>query len=149
LHALNIVHRDLKPENILIADERNLEIKLADFGIATMCEDGDKLELVCGTFPYIAPEVINKEGYGKKADLWSVGIIAYLLLQGKLPFDSEDKEEIAKWILKEDVSIVTTDNLSHATPQAADFISKLTTKNPAQRIDAEALNHSWLQSVLC
>ncbi|CAG9335337.1 unnamed protein product [Blepharisma stoltei] len=149
LHGLNIVHRDLKPENILVADEENLEIKLADFGIATRCEDGERLELVCGTFPYIAPEVINKEGYGKKADLWSVGIIAYLLLKGKLPFDSEDKEEIAKWILKEDASIVTTDNLLNATPQATEFISKLIAKNPAQRMDAEALHHSWLQSVLC
>lgn len=95
MHDLGIVHRDLKPENILCGE--NLEdLKIADFGLSKMIMPTEKMEQACGTLSYVAPEVLTNKGYGKEADLWSVGVIMFLLLCGKLPFDGENAEDIIK-----------------------------------------------------
>ncbi|RXN27069.1 phosphorylase b kinase gamma catalytic skeletal muscle heart isoform [Labeo rohita] len=90
LHTHNIVHRDLKPENILLDDDLN--IKLTDFGFSIQIEPGQRLNEVCGTPGYLAPEIIecsmdpNHAGYGPAVDLWSAGVIFYTLLAGSPPF---------------------------------------------------------------
>jgi len=95
LHDLGIVHRDLKPENILCGEELE-DLKIADFGLSKMVLPTEKMEAACGTLSYVAPEVLTAQGYGKEADLWSVGVILFLLLCGKLPFDGADTNEIIR-----------------------------------------------------
>jgi serine/threonine protein kinase len=81
LHDQNIVHRDLKPENLLLVSTRleEIEIKLADFGFSTMAAGNDVLRTNCGTLMYMAPEIIKGETYGKAVDMWSVGVITYVM----------------------------------------------------------------------
>ena len=101
IHNNNIIHRDLKPSNIFISDK--MELKIGDFGlIAKVSKDNDRHKECCGTYPYMAPEVFNpgEKGYSYEVDIWSIGIIMYNLLSGKLPFSSEftNKEENEKEI---------------------------------------------------
>ena len=89
------MHRDLKPENILCGEELE-DLKIADFGLSKMVLPKEKMDSACGTLSYVAPEVLTMQGYGREADLWSVGVIMFLLLCGKLPFDGEDHNEIIR-----------------------------------------------------
>ena len=87
-HRHKIVHRDLKPENLLLDD--NLNVKIADFGLSNLLEDGKFLKTSCGSPNYAAPEVIAGRVYaGPEVDIWSCGVILYVLLCGRLPFDDE------------------------------------------------------------
>ena len=85
LHKLNIVHRDLKPENILLSSPTERRVLVSDFGLATTMRDGKLLREACGSPEYVAPEVLRPQhhGYGTKADLWSVGVVAYIMLCGE------------------------------------------------------------------
>lgn len=88
-HRLKIVHRDLKPENILLDDDLN--VKLADFGLSNEIVDGDFMKTSCGSPNYAAPEVIKGTLYtGPEVDVWSSGVILYVILCGRLPFENED-----------------------------------------------------------
>lgn len=81
LHEQNIVHRDLKPENLLMSSPKeDADVKLADFGLSTFAENDFALKTSCGTLTYVAPEVLKGEKYGKKVDMWSLGVITYILL---------------------------------------------------------------------
>ncbi len=82
LHSIGIIHRDIKPENILISmDNHNhvTEIKIIDFGFAKLFNDCEKLNEMCGTPNYVAPEILRNCGYDKSADIWSLGVIMYLM----------------------------------------------------------------------
>lgn len=86
LHSCNILHRDIKPENILLASHDSAEVKLSDFGIAKVLEEeGEdarsrgRAYTSCGTDYYVAPEVLNGEGYDNKVDLWSLGVVVYIM----------------------------------------------------------------------
>lgn len=97
VHSAGIVHRDLKPENILYASMSvHSPIKLVDFGLAAYHVAGvdDPLTLPCGTAAYAAPEVLLCQGYDQRADIWSLGVITYILLSGMPPFDDEDQETL-------------------------------------------------------
>ncbi|VDN57719.1 unnamed protein product [Dracunculus medinensis] len=98
-HAHNICHRDLKPENLLLDDRNN--IKVADFGMASLQVEGSMLETSCGSPHYACPEVIRGEKYdGRKADVWSCGVILYALLVGALPFDDDNLRNLLEKVKK-------------------------------------------------
>ena len=98
-HSMNITHRDLKPENILIDKELNNSLKIIDFGAGTLVEKGQKLSLQYGTSYYIAPEVLAKK-YDEKCDVWSIGVMMYILLCGFPPFNGETDEQIISKVKK-------------------------------------------------
>ena len=102
IHKLNIMHRDLKPENVLISkkEENGLyRVKICDFGTSHLFEEGEKEKKVIGSAFYIAPEVLKKK-YDFKCDLWSVGVIMYVLLTKKIPFHGTSDKEVRKNIKK-------------------------------------------------
>jgi calcium-dependent protein kinase len=98
MHNSYISHRDLKPENVLYAMD---EVKLGDFGISNKFGDSDELQMssVVGTPHYVAPEVLSGR-YGKECDLWSLGVILYVMLSGKMPFDGEDVKDVLELIMR-------------------------------------------------
>jgi len=92
-HKLKIVHRDLKPENVLLDDDLN--VKIADFGLSNEIKDGDFLKTSCGSPNYAAPEVIRGGLYtGPEIDVWSCGVILYVMLCGRLPFEDDDVQTL-------------------------------------------------------
>ena len=146
LHEYGIVHRDLKPENILLITKgENSKIKLADFGVSKILGPNEQCTESFGTISYVAPEVLQGKPYNKSVDLWSVGVIIYLLLSGFLPFDDENSEnEIIKQTIENDVSFDSSvwDNISH---EAKDLIRSLLCKEPDKRISIkEVLEHPWI-----
>jgi serine/threonine protein kinase len=143
LHDLGIVHRDLKPENILCGAELD-DLKIADFGLSKMVLPKEKMDSACGTLSYVAPEVLTMQGYGKEADLWSVGVIMFLLLCGKLPFDGECHEDIIKSTIAAEIKVsqVVWTKLSE---ESKSLMQSLLNKNPKDRITArDALKHPFI-----
>lgn len=99
-HSLKIVHRDLKPENLLLdKDEANPKIKIIDFGTSVMFKQDTPLTQKFGTPYYIAPEVLRKK-YTEKCDIWSLGVILYILLCGYPPFNGANDKQIIEAVLK-------------------------------------------------
>lgn len=86
MHQDSVVHRDIKPENILIEDIENLQIKITDFGFATYFDEEDGLDDVLGSPLYMAPEIVRRDRYDQKVDIWSAGILTAILLTGIPPF---------------------------------------------------------------
>jgi len=146
LHGNYIVHRDLKPENILLwtlGDDSC--IKLADFGFAKRVPEGkDCLKTQCGTPGYVAPELLKGNLYGLKADMWSIGVIAYILLGGYPPFVEQDQQKLFKKIRKGDYTF-HEEYWSDISKEAKSLISSMLTVDPKQRISAEkALKNKWI-----
>lgn len=94
LHRKLIIHRDLKPENIIVKDGPSIDCGIVDLGFATYEKDYDKLFKRCGTPGYVAPEILNNSAYGCKVDVFSCGIIFYMLLSSKIPFNGNSYKEI-------------------------------------------------------
>jgi len=143
-HNANIVHRDLKPENILLEANKEFDqIKIIDFGTSLVYDPNKKLDEKLGTPYYIAPEVLGKN-YGSKCDIWSIGVIVYILLSGIPPFNGKDDQEIMKAVRKGKFSF-SDKCWSSVSDQAKDFISKLLTLDQnARPTAAEALTHPWI-----
>ncbi len=145
LHTSNIIHRDLKPENILIdqVKENNFfDIKVIDFGTAKIFEKNKTEKRRIGSSYYMAPEVLKKN-YSEKCDLWSIGVILYILLSKYPPFNGKNDEEIYENIRigEYDIKSSPFDKISK---QAKNLITKLLEKNPEERLSAEkALKHDW------
>jgi tRNA A-37 threonylcarbamoyl transferase component Bud32 len=144
LHGKGIVHRDVKPENLLLSTVGDSNsIKVADFGLANIIEGGS-LQTVCGSPAYMAPEVHKMADYDEKVDLWSVGVMLYLLLSGTLPFAPPQMMEKAA---AGDYSFSGKIWKSVST-EAKDLISNLLVADPAKRFGvAETLNHPWITGV--
>ena len=147
LHEYGVVHRDLKPENILMTDNSpNADIRLVDFGLGKIIGPGEMCTDPFGTFSYVAPEVLKEKPYSFKVDLFAIGIIAYLLVAGFLPFDHETSEkEIARQTVYEPTPfpISVWKNISN---EARAFVDNLLQKNPEKRMGIqEVLQHKWLQ----
>lgn len=145
-HSRGVYHRDLKPENLLLDDEGNL--KITDFGLSAFSEhlkqDG-LLHTTCGTPAYVAPEVIGKKGYdGAKADLWSCGVILYVLLAGFLPFHDDNIVAMYKKIYRGDFKCPPW-----LSSDARRLITKLLDPNPNTRITiSKLMETSWFKKSL-
>ncbi|XP_042327327.1 death-associated protein kinase 2 isoform X1 [Sceloporus undulatus] len=146
LHAKKIAHFDLKPENIMLLDNDIPipYIKLIDFGLAHEIEDGVEFKNIFGTPEFVAPEIVNYEPLGLAADMWSIGVITYILLSGASPFLGETKQETLANITA--VNYEFDDELfSHTSDLAKDFIRKLLVKDTRKRLTIqEALSHPWI-----
>ncbi|XP_010275776.1 PREDICTED: CBL-interacting serine/threonine-protein kinase 6-like [Nelumbo nucifera] len=145
-HSRGVYHRDLKPENLLLDDEGNL--KVTDFGLSAFAEhlkqDG-LLHTTCGTPAYVAPEVIGKKGYdGAKADIWSCGVILYVLLAGFLPFQDDNIIAMYKKIYRGDFKCPPW-----FSSEARRLVTKLLDPNPNTRITiAKIMETSWFKKSL-
>merc|ERR1712048_298793 len=94
IHSKNVVHRDLKLENFLYESKNTDHLKLIDFGFSKIWEKNTKMELSCGTLSYVAPEVLKKS-YTSQCDMWSLGVIVFILLVGYMPFSGDDEVQFA------------------------------------------------------
>jgi calcium-dependent protein kinase len=143
IHTNNIVHRDLKPENVLLDTKKNNIIKIIDWGTARFFEKNKKMNKVSGTPYYIAPEVLF-EKYDEKCDIWSCGVIMYILLCGYPPFNGETDNEILNKI-KTGKYVFPEEEWDNISDEAKDLISKMLEFNPSTRYSAgDCLNHKWL-----
>ena len=144
LHDKDICHRDLKPENILFkSKDPEAEIKLIDFGLSTYTREDRTMKTRVGTPFYVAPEVL-KGNYQKSWDMWSIGVIAYVLLWGYPPFYAQTDEEIYQKIDNLDFKYLVKD-WKNISPAAKDFINKLLVKDTKKRMTPwEAMDHIWL-----
>ena len=147
-HKMKIIHRDIKPENILIKKDEDgfFRVKICDFGTSQAFKIGDIQNKVIGSEYYIAPEVLQKK-YNSKCDLWSCGVIMYILLTQEPPFNGEDEISVIRRVL---IGKYNTELLDNYSPYAKDLISKLLEKDIKKRINAEtALNHPWFDVFKC
>lgn len=156
IHKQDIVHRDMKPENILLTektDRTKLHFKIADFGLARSNYKSKDCKTFCGTPHYFAPEVINtfrnkevgeldKAGYGKQADLWSLGVILYIMLSGVPPFEDDDLyDQILDGQYEFDVH-----EWKSVSDSAKDLVKSLMKVDPKKRLTIEqALEHNWFK----
>ncbi|KAF0047717.1 hypothetical protein F2P81_001350 [Scophthalmus maximus] len=131
MHSKNIAHFDLKPENIMLSDKvsPNPNIKLIDFGLAHCFHQGEEYRSSSGTPQYIAPEVINSEPLSTASDMWSIGVITYILLSGLSPFQGETDEDTLKNVIAMKYEFFER-YFSTTSSMAKDFILKLLVKNP-------------------
>ena len=147
LHKMNIVHRDLKPENMMVSyyneKEQEIEIKLIDFGTACFYKGDKKLTLKVGSPFYIAPEVI-KGSYGFEYDVWSCGIILYILLSGLPPFQGKNNKETFK-LIEECNLTFNSHKWKKISSEAIDLVKKCLEKDVNKRIKAiDALRHPFI-----
>lgn len=147
MHSKNVIHLDLKPENILCLTKTGNQIKIIDFGMARIYDPQKKLQILFGTPEFVAPEVVNFDPITCLSDMWSVGVICYVLLSGLSPFMG-------------DTDVVTLGNVTvgrydfkdkifdSVSEEAKNFIRKLLTRDMTQRLSAEqALQDPWLTNL--
>jgi len=151
IHGKGIMHRDLKPENILLKSKvSNTDIKISDVGLAKISKDFPRRlprsHSICGSDFYLAPEVIKQEEYGREIDIWSVGVVCYVVLSGSLPFFHNVLHKLYRQIVERDLSFPETAWKSVAKG-AQDFILRLLQVRPGDRLTAEqSMNHPWLRN---
>lgn len=165
LHAAGIAHRDLKPENILVHEGL---IKITDFGLARLSENKSFMRTLCGTPQYVAPEIIMMAsrqddptaegalpGYTTAVDMWSLGVILYLLLTGRQPFSAENNRALSLYSQIENVvynwpvpeEFEDPASFVPISDGARDLVSRLLQSKPADRLSApDALKHAWMES---
>lgn len=145
LHDQDVVHRDLKPENLLFSTpDEDATIMITDFGLSKLVNDATYLTTACGTPGYVAPEVLRQKGYGRAVDLWSLGVITYILLCGYPPFYDEDQASLFETILRGKFDF-HAEYWGSISTSAKDLITKLLTVEPSKRLTArEALAHPWV-----
>lgn len=143
MHSHGVAHRDLKPENLLCAEDQELYIRIADFGLSRMCASGEDMETICGTPDYLAPEVLECKPYTMAVDLWSVGVITYTLLCGFTPFFGDTHRELFQRILSLDYDFPEPE-WTAISPEAKDFIRMLLVHESQRPTAAQAMMHPWL-----
>ncbi|KAK7162445.1 hypothetical protein R3I93_006676 [Phoxinus phoxinus] len=144
MHKMYILHLDLKPENILCISRVTNKVKIIDFGLARKYQPREKLRVNFGTAEFLSPEVVNYDFVSFNTDMWSLGVITYMLLSGLSPFLGDDENETLNNILACQWNF-EEDEFSEVSPEAKDFISKLLVVDKSWRIGAtEALKHPWL-----
>lgn len=145
-HSRGVSHRDLKPENLLLDENGNL--KVSDFGLSAVADSKRQdglLHTTCGTPAYVASEVINRKGYdGSKADIWSCGVILYVLLAGYLPFHDSNLMEMYRKIGKGEFKFP-----NWFAPEVRKLLTKILDPNPSRRISlAKIMKNSWFRKGL-
>lgn len=143
-HLQGVVHRDLKPENFLfVSKDENSPLKAIDFGLSDFVKPDERLNDIVGSAYYVAPEVLHRS-YGTEADMWSIGVIAYILLCGSRPFWARTESGIFRAILKTDPNFEEAPWPSLSS-DAVDFVKRLLNKDYRKRLTAaQALSHPWL-----
>ncbi|KAH6768015.1 calmodulin-domain protein kinase 9 [Perilla frutescens var. frutescens] len=144
-HFMGVMHRDLKPENFLLSDKtENAQLKAIDFGLSVFIKEGKAYEDEVGSPNYVAPEVLRHK-YGKEADIWSAGVILYILLSGVFPFQGETEHAIFDAVLRGHVDFKRKPWPS-ISESAKDLVRRMLTQNPKKRITAaEVLEHPWIK----
>jgi serine/threonine protein kinase len=142
MHEMGITHRDLKPDNIFISNIEESKggggvkiYKIGDFGFA---ERKKEFDIAMGTIPYMAPEMLRREKYDEKVDLWSLGIIAYEIIFGKLYFIGKNRWEVQDAI-KDKPFALTSQQMKEISANYYDVLSKCLNKNPKERISIDEL----------
>ncbi|XP_047155378.1 CDPK-related kinase 5-like isoform X2 [Vigna umbellata] len=145
-HLQGVVHRDLKPENFLFTSkEENSELKAIDFGLSDFVKPDERLNDIVGSAYYVAPEVLHR-AYSTEADVWSVGVIAYILLCGSRPFWARTESGIFRAVLRATPSFDEPPWPS-LSDEAKDFVKRLLNKDPRKRMTAaQALSHPWIKN---
>ncbi|KAK9499590.1 hypothetical protein O3M35_002607 [Rhynocoris fuscipes] len=144
MHTQSVVHLDLKPENIMCINRDSHEIKLIDFGLAQRLKPDSQVRVLFGTPEFIAPEIINYEPIGTQTDMWSVGVICYVLLSGLSPFMGDTDAETFANITRADFDF-EDEAFDSISEEAKEFISALLVKRKEKRLTAsECLSHRWL-----
>ncbi|XP_039503094.1 myosin light chain kinase, smooth muscle isoform X2 [Pimephales promelas] len=145
IHKKGIVHLDLKPENIMCVNKTGSKIKLIDFGLARRLENAGSLKVLFGTPEFVAPEVINYEAISYTTDMWSIGVICYILVSGLSPFMGDNDIETlsnvtsATWDFEDDA-------FDEISDEAKDFISNLLKKDMKARLTCDqCFQHPWLK----
>jgi len=146
IHGNKIAHRDLKPENLLLISRRDdVSVKIADFGFAKRVTSSACLTTRCGSPNYVAPEIISKTPYGTSVDMWSIGVVLYIILCGYLPFADKNYVQLYRKI-KQAQFVFHPSFWDIISQDAKDFINALLVSNPKKRLTAKkALNHTWLR----
>lgn len=146
-HDQNIVHRDLKPENILYEKpEDDSRLKLADFGLATLLAPAQLMNVACGTPGYVAPEILRGASYGKQVDIWSIGVILYILLCGFPPFYDDNNKKLFTLIVHANYSFPDP-YWTKVSEGAKDLVRRLLVVDANERLTADQiLQHPWLTS---
>ena len=147
MHSFGVAHRDLKPENVLMtSNDDDSDIRILDFGLSKILGPYEKCDEPYGTLTYCAPEIIVDEPYSKAVDLWSLGIMTYLMVSGKLPFNSEDENEIARKVVYDEPDYVRNPVWKNISPECIDFIKRLLNKDQNKRMTIKGvLEHKWIK----
>ena len=147
MHSFGVVHRDLKPENVLMTStDEDSDIRILDFGLSKILGPYEKCDEPYGTLTYCAPEIIVDEPYSKPVDLWSLGVMTYLMVSGKLPFNAEDENEIARQVVYDEPNYTRNPIWKTISPECLDFIKKLLDKDQNKRMTIKGvLEHKWIK----
>ncbi|KAM4841827.1 myosin light chain kinase 2, skeletal/cardiac muscle [Thomomys bottae] len=147
MHKMNVLHLDLKPENVLCVNTTGHLVKIIDFGLARRYNPNEKLKVNFGTPEFLSPEVVNYDQISDKTDMWSMGVITYMLLSGLSPFLGDDDTETlnnvlsGNWYFDEETFEAVSD-------EAKDFVSNLIVKDQGARMSAaQCLAHPWLNNL--
>ncbi|KAJ6841727.1 calcium-dependent protein kinase 1 [Iris pallida] len=144
-HSLGVMHRDLKPENFLfLTKDEDSPLKSIDFGLSTFFKPGETFKELVGSAYYVAPEVLRRD-YGPEADIWSAGVILYILLTGVPPFWADNEQGIFQAILRGNIDY-TSDPWPSISSGAKDLLKKMLQTDPKARLSAvEILKHPWVK----
>lgn len=148
VHHHNVCHRDVKPENWLLASDAPFEtnmLKLIDFGVSRVCEPGEKLHTRIGSAYYVSPEVVIGN-YDASADVWSLGVIMFLLLAGELPFNEKNDKATLLKIRKGDFSF-RAPQWSTISEDAKGLVSQILVDSVRRSTAADALKHTWVENL--
>jgi len=147
LHSQGVVHRDLKPENLLCTTDSKLNIFVSDFGLSRIFSDGDfqQMSTQCGSLEYCAPEVLVGNPYDQSVDMWSIGVITYILLTGYFPFFDPDRNPAVLFDKIQNV-VYDWEDCPQVSTAGKSFVSELLVHDPKKRMSArDALKHPWLK----
>ena len=144
-----VIHRDLKPENVLMTSSGDDgDIRILDFGLSKISTPNEKCTEPYGTLTYCAPEIILDEPYNKEVDMWSLGVMTYLMISGRLPFNAEDENKIARQIAFGEPDF-NSDCWKKVSKECINFIKRLLEKDPKKRMNiADTLKHDWFKKFI-